>query len=56
MNGNLPHDEYARAALLFARTDFAIRRDDRLTPEERLTASLAAASVRSAEDTGGGGR
>jgi len=45
MNGNLPDDETARAALLFARIDFAIRRDDQFTPEERLTASLAAASV-----------
>jgi hypothetical protein len=54
MNGNLPHDETARAALLFARIDFAIRRDDVLTPEERLTASLAAASARSAAETGDG--
>jgi hypothetical protein len=46
VNGNLPRDEAARAMLLFARIDFAIRRDEQLTPEERLTASLAAASVR----------
>jgi hypothetical protein len=45
VNDVLTQDETARAMLLFARIDFAIRRDDHLTPEERLTASLAAASV-----------
>jgi len=53
MNGNLPHDETARAMLLFARIDFAIRRDDQLTPDERLAVSLATASAASAEDVGG---
>lgn len=36
------------ARLLFARIDFAIRRDDMLTPDEQLAKALANASAASA--------
>ena len=51
----LPYDvfdglPYERAALLFARIDFAIRRDDALTVAEKDAQALAIAACESAGD------